>query len=161
MKHIALTLVATCVLILQAPLSSIAAEPSQPAAPQSDVDRVIELVKSGMSETLIIKNLQMKNKPANLTSADLLKLQKAGISEAIIMAMMDPSTATAPAAATGSAPATAPSATPAPTWLPPPPPPTKETLAAAVNAANGRSYLKQIETESGIWFRDTRRSARN
>lgn len=27
-----------------------------------------------------------------------------------------------------------------------------------VFAANGRSYLKQIETESGIWFRDTRRS---
>jgi type I restriction enzyme R subunit len=26
-------------------------------------------------------------------------------------------------------------------------------------AANGRSYLKQIETASGIWFRDTRRSA--
>lgn len=28
-----------------------------------------------------------------------------------------------------------------------------------VFAANGRSYLKQIETESGIWFRDTRRDA--
>jgi type I restriction enzyme R subunit len=28
-----------------------------------------------------------------------------------------------------------------------------------VFAANGRSYLKQIETESGIWFRDTRRNA--
>ncbi|TPL81893.1 type I restriction-modification system endonuclease [Mesorhizobium sp. B2-3-12] len=27
-----------------------------------------------------------------------------------------------------------------------------------VFAANGRSYLKQIETASGIWFRDTRRS---
>ena len=26
-------------------------------------------------------------------------------------------------------------------------------------AANGRSYLKQIETESGVWFRDTRRAA--
>ncbi|MGE0653082.1 MAG: type I restriction-modification system endonuclease [Alphaproteobacteria bacterium] len=26
-----------------------------------------------------------------------------------------------------------------------------------VFAANGRSYLRQIETESGIWFRDTRR----
>lgn len=26
-------------------------------------------------------------------------------------------------------------------------------------AANGRSYLKQVETESGIWFRDTRRAA--
>lgn len=28
-----------------------------------------------------------------------------------------------------------------------------------VFATNGRSYLKQIETESGIWFRDTRRKA--
>jgi type I restriction enzyme R subunit len=28
-----------------------------------------------------------------------------------------------------------------------------------VFAANGRSYLKQIETESGIWFRDVRRAA--
>lgn len=28
-----------------------------------------------------------------------------------------------------------------------------------VFAANGRPYLKQIETESGIWFRDTRRPA--
>jgi type I restriction enzyme, R subunit len=28
-----------------------------------------------------------------------------------------------------------------------------------VFAANGRSYLRQIETESGIWFRDTRRPA--
>ena len=28
-----------------------------------------------------------------------------------------------------------------------------------VFAANGRSYLKQIETESGIWFRDARRAA--
>ncbi|RWQ14151.1 type I restriction-modification system endonuclease [Mesorhizobium sp.] len=28
-----------------------------------------------------------------------------------------------------------------------------------VFAANGRSYLKQIETASGVWFRDTRRSA--
>ena len=26
-----------------------------------------------------------------------------------------------------------------------------------VLVANGRSYLKQIETESGVWFRDTRR----
>jgi superfamily II DNA or RNA helicase len=29
----------------------------------------------------------------------------------------------------------------------------------ALLARDGRSYLKQIETESGIWFRDTRRSA--
>lgn len=34
-----------------------------------------------------------------------------------------------------------------------------EHRAPFVFAANGRSYLKQIETESGIWFRDTRRAA--
>lgn len=28
-----------------------------------------------------------------------------------------------------------------------------------VFASNGRAYLKQVETESGIWFRDTRREA--
>jgi type I restriction enzyme R subunit len=28
-----------------------------------------------------------------------------------------------------------------------------------VFSANGRAYLKQIETESGIWFRDVRRPA--
>ena len=30
-----------------------------------------------------------------------------------------------------------------------------------VFSANGRPYLKQIETESGIWFRDTRKSTRH
>jgi len=34
-----------------------------------------------------------------------------------------------------------------------------EHMVPFVFAANGRSYLKQVETESGIWFRDTRRSA--
>lgn len=32
-----------------------------------------------------------------------------------------------------------------------------EYLVPFVFAANGRPYLKQLETESGIWFRDTRR----
>ncbi|MBI1651173.1 type I restriction-modification system endonuclease [Hyphomicrobium sulfonivorans] len=34
-----------------------------------------------------------------------------------------------------------------------------EHKAPFVFAANGRSYLKQIDTESGVWFRDTRRPA--
>src|ERR1035437_5442122 len=37
--------------------------------------------------------------------------------------------------------------------------PWKDHKVPFVFAANGRSYLKQIETESGIWFRDTRRAA--
>ena len=37
--------------------------------------------------------------------------------------------------------------------------PWKDHRVPFVFAANGRPYLKQVETESGIWFRDTRRSA--
>lgn len=33
-----------------------------------------------------------------------------------------------------------------------------EFLVPFIFATNGREYLKQIETESGIWFRDTRKS---
>nr|WP_246573976.1 type I restriction-modification system endonuclease [Chelatococcus asaccharovorans] len=36
--------------------------------------------------------------------------------------------------------------------------PWEDYKAPFVFAANGRSYLKQIETESGVWFRDVRRS---
>jgi len=36
--------------------------------------------------------------------------------------------------------------------------PWHEFAVPFVFAANGRPYLKQIETESGIWFRDTRKS---
>jgi hypothetical protein len=56
-----------------------------------------------MSESLIIKTLQKQNKPSNLSPADLVKLQQAGVSENIINTMMDP--------------------TSAPAATPPPPPP--------------------------------------
>lgn len=75
--------------------------PAKPAAAAaSRVDTVIELVKGGMSEALVIKTLQKENKPIDLTTADMLKLQKAGVSEKIMEVMGDPSTATkAPVAA--------------------------------------------------------------
>ena len=34
-----------------------------------------------------------------------------------------------------------------------------EFLVPFVFSANGRPYLKQLETESGIWFRDARKPA--
>lgn len=83
----------------------------------SPVDSVIQLVKSGMSEGLIVKTLQKQNKPVSLSTADLVKLQKAGVSETIINTMMDPSAA--PAAAP--APAVAPAPAPAPAPATPPP----------------------------------------
>ncbi|MBV8847115.1 MAG: hypothetical protein JO307_30265, partial [Bryobacterales bacterium] len=84
-----------------APKTPVAAKPAAP----SRVDEVIQLVKGGMSEPRVIRTLQNENKPINLTTADLLKLQKAGVSENIINVMENPSAGAAPpVAASASAP---------------------------------------------------------
>lgn len=61
-------------------------------AAKTGVDTVIELVNNGMSEGLVIKQLQREGRAYALTTPDLLKLQKAGVSENIINVMMDPKT---------------------------------------------------------------------
>src|SRR6476661_5062095 len=94
---------------------------AKPAAAPSPVDSVIQSVKAGLSENLIIKTLQRENKPANLTTADLVKLKNAGVSENIIGVMLDPASAPAPAAAA------------APAAAPPPPPPAPEPAPVAVS----------------------------
>jgi len=94
---------------------------AKPAAAPSPVDSVIQSVKMGLSENLIIKTLQRDNKPMNLTPGDLVKLKNAGVSENIIGVMLDPTSAPAPAAAV------APAAAPAP---PPPPEPAPVAVAA-------------------------------
>jgi curli biogenesis system outer membrane secretion channel CsgG len=105
---------------------------AKPAAAPSPVDSVIQSVKMGLSENLIIKTLQRDNKPMNLTPGDLVKLKNAGVSENIIGAMLDPTSAPVPAAA--AAPAAAPAPPPAPepapvaVSAPPPGPPTAAQL---------------------------------
>src|SRR6266849_6560092 len=86
----------------------------KPAAAPTAVDSVIQSVKAGLSEGLIIRTLQRDNKPANLTPADLVKLKNAGVSENIIGVMLDPASAPAPAAAAAPAPAPVAAAAPAP-----------------------------------------------
>lgn len=71
----------------QPPASAASA---QKTTPQPSVDSIIELVKANMSETLILKTIQRQGKPYDLTPDDLLKLQKAGVSEIIINTMLDP-----------------------------------------------------------------------
>ncbi|HET9165777.1 MAG TPA: CsgG/HfaB family protein, partial [Candidatus Angelobacter sp.] len=76
-----------------APKPQTAATVRKPAvAAKPRVDAVIELVANGMSEGLVIKQLQREGKSYALTTPDLLKLQKAGVSENIINVMMDPKT---------------------------------------------------------------------
>jgi len=84
---------------------------------KSDVDVVIDLVKGGMSESLVIKQLQRQGKVHKLENADLLKLAKAGVTENIINVLMDPSATL--------------TETPNPP-VPPPAPPATNNLAAVV-----------------------------
>ena len=116
-----------------------AAATAKPAA-ASPVDSVIQSVKAGLSETLIIRTLKRDNKPLDLTPADLVKLKNAGVSENIISVMLDPTSAPAPAAA----------AAPAPAVAAPPPPPEPAPVAvsapppAAPTAAQLQAQKKRV-----------------
>lgn len=99
----------------------------------SGVDAVIELVKRGASETLIIKTLQDQRTAYKLSISDLVKLQDAGVSENIINVMRDPSapvkTQAVPLAASTSTTETAKDPLPGGTGAAPAPPPPPETAA--------------------------------
>jgi curli biogenesis system outer membrane secretion channel CsgG len=118
-----------------APAKPAAAKPA-PAKPAaaSPVDSVIQSVKAGLSEALIIRTLKRDNKPLDLTPADLVKLKNAGVSENIIGVMLDPSSAPAAAAAPAAAPPPpAPEPVPVAVSAPPPGPPTAAQLQAQKN----------------------------
>jgi curli biogenesis system outer membrane secretion channel CsgG len=100
------------------PTKTPATTRSSAPKPNPQVDAVIEMVKGGLSEPFIIKKLVRENQPINLTTADMLKLNQARVSEKIMNAMMDPTAAAAEAA-------------PAPTPVPPPTAPAPVAAAAA------------------------------
>jgi hypothetical protein len=73
---------------VQTPPSAVIPEPT-------GVDAIVELVQAKMSESLILKQIQGEGKAYNLSPKDMLRLQKAGASEKIIEAMLDPASAAA------------------------------------------------------------------
>ena len=87
--------------------AAVGSEPEQKSADANGVDTIISLVKANMSEALVLKTIQRQNKAYDLTPDDLVKLQKAGVSETIINAMLDPSAAPAASPAPAAAPTTA------------------------------------------------------
>ncbi len=110
-----------------------------PAA-KSPVDNVIELVKSGMSENLIIKSLKRTNKPIDLSTADMVKLREAGVSDNIIGVMLDPTSNPAPAGSASPRPApisVAPASAPAPAAQPAPAPEPTPVASAPAPAPSG------------------------
>jgi hypothetical protein len=111
-----LLLFASAIAVFAAPQTTTPApQANQQSANANGVDSIIALVQANMSEGLVLKTIQRQNKAYDLTPDDLLKLQKAGVSERIINAMLDPSTVsgTNPAAPAVPPPAAAPSAAPA------------------------------------------------
>jgi curli biogenesis system outer membrane secretion channel CsgG len=79
------------------PAARAAAPGTQPATP-SGVDAIVALLKSGMSETLVLKAIQTEGKAYKLSAADMLKLQQAGASERVLETLLNPAAANAAAA---------------------------------------------------------------
>jgi curli biogenesis system outer membrane secretion channel CsgG len=123
LKRITLIAVAASMALGQTPPAAAPAPtPKRAAAPKaaSPVDSVIQLVKAGMSDDLIIKSLKKTNKPVDLSPADMVKLKQAGVSDNVIGVLLDPTSVPAPVA-TAAAP-------------PPPPPPAPEPPPAPAPA---------------------------
>ena len=129
-----------------APKAAPKATPAKAAAKAatSPVDSVIESVKAGLSESIIIRTLKRDNKPLDLTTADLVKLKNAGVSENIINIMLDPGSAPAAAAAPAPAPAPTAAAAPAPAPAPAPEPVAAAAPAPAPSAATTQAQKKRV-----------------
>jgi curli biogenesis system outer membrane secretion channel CsgG len=126
--------------------------PSRPAASPSIVDQVIQLIKSGISEKLVIDTLKVDNKPYKLSTADLVKLSQAGVSESVINAIANPGGIPAggpavPAVASTGADASR-VATPFPRDLPGVPAPKRRLAVRPFDYATVTNWVN-------YWFNDT------
>lgn len=165
-----LLLVSICVLVppatiqagQQAPKATPSAGPAAAAKPSnaattSDVDRIIELVKTGMSENLVIKTIQSSGNVYKLAPVDVLRLKKAGVGDAVIEAMVDTAVQAKPELAVSPAPSkpVPAKAGPAESRSPGDREPTEADMAAALKAGAdaGNAQLKEIEEKcrSGAW----------
>jgi curli biogenesis system outer membrane secretion channel CsgG len=77
-----------------------ASAPAKAAAkPATPVDQVIDLVKSGLGEEMVLRAIAKENLRADLSSAEMLRLKKAGASDKVMAAMMDAAPTAPPSAA--------------------------------------------------------------
>ena len=72
-------------------ISQSAAAPVQASQKQTSIDDVIEMGEAGLTESLIITTLRKEGQTFNLRAADMVRLKQAGISDAVIQTMIDPS----------------------------------------------------------------------
>jgi len=105
-----------------------------PTAPLTVIE-IMDMVKSGLTDDLIIAAVKSKGKPFDLNGAEIIELKRSGVSQTVIEYMLDPSK---PYAAPNAAPGTAPVAAPAPPETPKPP---LDPLVAKLPPGAGLYYL--------------------
>jgi curli biogenesis system outer membrane secretion channel CsgG len=93
-KAVGLSVLTGCLLL--APGAVLAQGTTAPkaksaAAKQKPVDKVVKMLKAGLSEDLVIKQIVKENLKADLSSDDMVRLKEAGASDRVISAVMDPS----------------------------------------------------------------------
>jgi hypothetical protein len=130
-----------------------AQEPAK--APTSlTVAEIMDMVKSGVTDDVIIAAVKSKGKPFDLNGAEITELTKSGVSQAVIGYMLDPNKPYAPPAAPPPSVGTPP---PPPVAKPPEPVKPTDPLVAKLPAPPGLYYLtsKQDSRRStcGRWFR--------
>jgi curli biogenesis system outer membrane secretion channel CsgG len=145
LKRIAFIAIAASMALGQTPPATApAAAPKHAAASKaaSPVDSVIQLVKAGMSDDLIIKSLKKTNKSVDLSPAEMVKLKQAGVSDNVIGVLLDPTSVPAPAAVAAAPPPPPPAAPdPAPA---PAPAPVASALAPVPTAAISQADKKRV-----------------
>jgi curli biogenesis system outer membrane secretion channel CsgG len=129
----------------KAPAKPPAATPVQakPAAVSAEVATIIELVKTGVAEPLIVESIRQEGKSYRLRPADLLALKKAGASEKVIAALINPAAAGPQPAAAPRAPAAAVPAPVASGWQEAG---SEAGASAAVVSTSERSGWRQLES---------------
>jgi hypothetical protein len=127
----------TCKLLLAlTTLLTLSGQESPKIVPGTlTLQEVVHLVKSGVSEELIVARVKRNAKPFDLSSDEILELKRSGVNETVIKFLLDPTAPYAPPAPPPNPPAIAP--VPA---SPPPPAPT-DPLALKVPPDAGIYYL--------------------
>ncbi|MGA2186564.1 MAG: CsgG/HfaB family protein [Bryobacteraceae bacterium] len=120
-----------------APKPKPAAAKPKPATP---VDKVVRMLKAGLSEDLVVKQIVKENLQADLSSDDMIRLKEAGASDRVVSAVMDPLSA-------GSAPAPAPAPAP-PAPQPEAPPAAEAPGPAAPPQASGSGPLPNVAPDA-------------
>ena len=74
----------------EAPKSAAPASASQPATVGLSADDVVAMVKAGLSEKVIVMAIRREEKAFGLSALQLVQLKLAGVSDNVLMVMLDP-----------------------------------------------------------------------